>query len=215
MMQRDPRRPPCPRAKSSPRPRLRASQRRLLRRRPRSPASRRGATLFVSHAFTFNLLLRRLLGLADSPSVFFRTDNCAPHCLKRVAPRWLLERRGDQRSAPPRPRSLIPAVGLQPEARHCVTPIGGARPDVRRPTLTSASYASRAHAVVAQRLRPHRRAEEARAGRQHRRDRSSPPGAVEMRGQHHADHQRQHQPDDERHALRGKSPTSPRRRSPS
>ena len=38
----------------------------------------------VSHAFTLNLLVRRVLGLADSPSVFFRTDNCALHRLKRA-----------------------------------------------------------------------------------------------------------------------------------
>jgi broad specificity phosphatase PhoE len=42
-----------------------------------------GRTLLVSHAFTLNLLVRRLLGLAASPTVFFRTDNCALHRLKR------------------------------------------------------------------------------------------------------------------------------------
>ena len=37
--------------------------------------------LFVSHAFTLNLLLRRLFGL-ELPSLFFRTDNCALHRLR-------------------------------------------------------------------------------------------------------------------------------------
>jgi probable phosphoglycerate mutase len=40
-----------------------------------------GRVLFVSHAFTINLLLRRLFMLADSE--FFQTDNCALHRLKR------------------------------------------------------------------------------------------------------------------------------------
>jgi len=42
-----------------------------------------GRTLLVSHAFTLNLLLRRLVGLSESPSVFFRTDNCGLHRLQR------------------------------------------------------------------------------------------------------------------------------------
>jgi probable phosphoglycerate mutase len=40
-----------------------------------------GRTLLVSHAFTINLILRRLLRLGDSE--FFQTDNCALHRLKR------------------------------------------------------------------------------------------------------------------------------------
>jgi broad specificity phosphatase PhoE len=57
-----------------------------------------GRTLFVSHAFTLNLLLRRLLGLADSPSVFFRTDNCAIHRLKRAPTGfWNVEALNDKR----------------------------------------------------------------------------------------------------------------------
>ena len=63
-----------------------------------SRASRRGRTLFVSHAFTLNLLLRRVLGLADSPSVFFRTDNCALHRLKRAPTGfWNVEALNDRR----------------------------------------------------------------------------------------------------------------------
>ena len=42
-----------------------------------------GRILMVSHAFTINLILRRLFGLTDSQ--FFQTDNCALHRLKR---RW-------------------------------------------------------------------------------------------------------------------------------
>ena len=54
--------------------------------------------LFVSHAFTLNLLLRRVLGLADSPSVFFRTDNCALHRLKRAPTGfWNVEALNDRR----------------------------------------------------------------------------------------------------------------------
>jgi 2,3-bisphosphoglycerate-dependent phosphoglycerate mutase len=57
-----------------------------------------GRTLFVSHAFTLNLLLRRLLGLAQSPSVFFRSDNCALHRLKRTATGfWNVEALNDKR----------------------------------------------------------------------------------------------------------------------
>jgi broad specificity phosphatase PhoE len=57
-----------------------------------------GRTLFVSHAFTLNLLVRRLLGLAESPSVFFRTDNCALHRLKRAPTGfWNVEALNDRR----------------------------------------------------------------------------------------------------------------------
>ncbi len=57
-----------------------------------------GRTLFVSHAFTLNLLLRRLLGLADSPTVFFHTDNCALHRLKRSPTGfWNVEALNDRR----------------------------------------------------------------------------------------------------------------------
>jgi broad specificity phosphatase PhoE len=40
-----------------------------------------GRVLMVSHAFTINLILRRLFALGDSQ--FFQTDNCALHRLKR------------------------------------------------------------------------------------------------------------------------------------
>jgi probable phosphoglycerate mutase len=40
-----------------------------------------GRILLVSHAFTINLLLRRIFNLQDSE--FFQTDNCALHRLKR------------------------------------------------------------------------------------------------------------------------------------
>ncbi len=40
-----------------------------------------GRVLMVSHAFTINLLLRRLLGLTEAE--FFQTDNCALHRLRR------------------------------------------------------------------------------------------------------------------------------------
>jgi 2,3-bisphosphoglycerate-dependent phosphoglycerate mutase len=57
-----------------------------------------GRALFVSHAFTLNLLLRRLLGLAESPTVFFRTDNCALHRLKRSPTGfWNVEALNDRR----------------------------------------------------------------------------------------------------------------------
>jgi broad specificity phosphatase PhoE len=57
-----------------------------------------GRTLLVSHAFTLNLLVRRLLGLQDSPSVFFRTDNCALHRLKRSPTGfWNIEALNDRR----------------------------------------------------------------------------------------------------------------------
>jgi broad specificity phosphatase PhoE len=55
-------------------------------------------TLFVSHAFTLNLLVRRLLGLEHSPTVFFRTDNCALHRLKRAPTGfWNVEALNDRR----------------------------------------------------------------------------------------------------------------------
>jgi probable phosphoglycerate mutase len=55
-------------------------------------------TLLVSHAFTLNLLLRRLLGLAESPTVFFRTDNCGLHRLKRSPTGfWNVEALNDRR----------------------------------------------------------------------------------------------------------------------
>ncbi len=57
-----------------------------------------GRVLFVSHAFTLNLLVRRTLGLSDSPSVFFRTDNCALHRLKRAPTGfWNVEALNDRR----------------------------------------------------------------------------------------------------------------------
>jgi broad specificity phosphatase PhoE len=57
-----------------------------------------GRALFVSHAFTLNLLLRRLLGLSDSPTVFFRTDNCGLHRLKRSPTGfWNVEALNDRR----------------------------------------------------------------------------------------------------------------------
>jgi broad specificity phosphatase PhoE len=53
--------------------------------------------LFVSHAFTINLLLRRLLGV-ESPVVFFRSDNCGLHRLKRHANGlWNVEALNDRR----------------------------------------------------------------------------------------------------------------------
>ncbi|HWE29582.1 MAG TPA: histidine phosphatase family protein [Polyangia bacterium] len=57
-----------------------------------------GRALFVSHAFTLNLLLRRVVGLAESPTVFFRTDNCALHRLRRSpAGFWNVEALNDRR----------------------------------------------------------------------------------------------------------------------
>lgn len=57
-----------------------------------------GRVLIVSHAFTLNLMVRRLLGLAQSPSVFFRTDNCALHRLKRTPHGfWNVEALNDRR----------------------------------------------------------------------------------------------------------------------
>ena len=57
-----------------------------------------GRVLLVSHAFTLNLLLRRLCGLGDSPSVFFRTDNCGLHRLKRTSQGfWNIEALNDRR----------------------------------------------------------------------------------------------------------------------
>ena len=53
--------------------------------------------LFVSHAFTLNLLLRRLLQV-ESPVVFFRTDNCGLHRLKRQQNGlWTVEALNDRR----------------------------------------------------------------------------------------------------------------------
>jgi 2,3-bisphosphoglycerate-dependent phosphoglycerate mutase len=57
-----------------------------------------GRTLFVSHAFTLNLLVRRLLGLQHSPAVFIRTDNCGLHRLRRSATGlWSVEALNDRR----------------------------------------------------------------------------------------------------------------------
>ncbi len=57
-----------------------------------------GRVLVVSHAFTLNLTLRRLLGLAHVPSVFFRTDNCGLHRLKRTPQGfWNVEALNDRR----------------------------------------------------------------------------------------------------------------------
>lgn len=57
-----------------------------------------GRILLVSHAFTLNLLLRRLVGLTESPSVFFRTDNCGLHRLKRTPHGlWSIEALNDRR----------------------------------------------------------------------------------------------------------------------
>jgi broad specificity phosphatase PhoE len=57
-----------------------------------------GRVVLVAHAFTLNMLVRRLVGLQDSPSVFFRTDNCALHRLKRSATGfWNVEALNDRR----------------------------------------------------------------------------------------------------------------------
>ena len=92
MMQRDP--DACPPKANPPATASRTSA-------PSSTSRSRtstGRTLFVSHAFTLNLLLRRLLGLADSPSVFFRTDNCGLHRLKRAhGGFWNVEAVNDRR----------------------------------------------------------------------------------------------------------------------
>jgi broad specificity phosphatase PhoE len=46
-------------------------------------------TLIVSHAFTINLMLRRLLGLPPTVPTFFQTDNCALHRLRlRTGGAW-------------------------------------------------------------------------------------------------------------------------------
>ena len=61
-------------------------------------AAGEGRILLVSHAFTINLILRRLVGLGDSPSVFFRTDNCGLHRLKRTPHGfWNVEALNDRR----------------------------------------------------------------------------------------------------------------------
>jgi broad specificity phosphatase PhoE len=53
--------------------------------------------LFVSHAFTLNLLLRRVMGV-ELPAVFFRTDNCALHRLRRMENGfWNVEALNDKR----------------------------------------------------------------------------------------------------------------------
>jgi broad specificity phosphatase PhoE len=53
--------------------------------------------LFVSHAFTINLLLRRLLGV-ESHLTFFRSDNCGLHRLKRLATGlWTVDALNDRR----------------------------------------------------------------------------------------------------------------------
>lgn len=61
-------------------------------------AGRRGErVLFVSHAFTINLLLRRLLHV-ESPMVFFRSDNCGLHRLRQQANGfWTVEALNDRR----------------------------------------------------------------------------------------------------------------------
>jgi broad specificity phosphatase PhoE len=57
-----------------------------------------GRVLLVSHAFTLNMLVRRLMGLQDTPTVFFRTDNCGLHRLKRSATGfWNVEALNDRR----------------------------------------------------------------------------------------------------------------------
>jgi probable phosphoglycerate mutase len=45
----------------------------------RFPSAR---TLIVSHAFTINLILRRLFGVDAAARAFFQTDNCALHRLR-------------------------------------------------------------------------------------------------------------------------------------
>jgi len=48
-----------------------------------------GRTLLVSHALTIYLLLLHVLGLEDAAErLFFRTDNCALHRLRRIDGRW-------------------------------------------------------------------------------------------------------------------------------
>jgi broad specificity phosphatase PhoE len=57
-----------------------------------------GRTLLVSHAFTLNLILRHLLGVGSSPMVFFGTDNCGLHRLKRGSSGlWRVEALNDRR----------------------------------------------------------------------------------------------------------------------
>jgi probable phosphoglycerate mutase len=56
-----------------------------------------GRTLLVSHAFTLNLLLRRALGV-DGAAVFFGTDNCGLHRLRRgQSGLWRVEALNDRR----------------------------------------------------------------------------------------------------------------------
>jgi probable phosphoglycerate mutase len=47
-----------------------------------------GRVLLVSHAFTINLILRRLFNLTDSE--FFQTDNCGLHRLRRRHNSWTI-----------------------------------------------------------------------------------------------------------------------------
>ncbi|MDB4970448.1 MAG: Phosphoglycerate mutase [Myxococcales bacterium] len=57
-----------------------------------------GRVVVVSHAFTLNLLVRRVLGLEESGTVFFRTDNCGVHRLRRSeAGFWNVEALNDRR----------------------------------------------------------------------------------------------------------------------
>jgi probable phosphoglycerate mutase len=51
-------------------------------------ANAEGRVLLVSHAFTLNLILRRLFNLSDSE--FFQTDNCALHRLRRRHNGWTI-----------------------------------------------------------------------------------------------------------------------------
>jgi hypothetical protein len=56
-----------------------------------------GRVLIVSHAFAINLVLRRLLRI-DSPDVFFRSDNCGLHRLRRTAAGlWSVDALNDRR----------------------------------------------------------------------------------------------------------------------
>jgi broad specificity phosphatase PhoE len=53
--------------------------------------------LFVSHAFTLNLLLRHLMRV-EAPGIFFRSDNCGLHRLKRQpSGLWNVEALNDRR----------------------------------------------------------------------------------------------------------------------
>jgi broad specificity phosphatase PhoE len=58
-----------------------------------------GRVVMVSHAYTINLILRRVMGVAD-PRVplFFQTDNCALHRLRRSAGgTWTIAALNDRR----------------------------------------------------------------------------------------------------------------------